>query len=1398
MSRRQPFVATEPGVLGQSALPLVPEEALPDGGPMDIEGFRRAHEAEVLGSPTTGEQLSAAFSRFNTVSMLTDSLNAPSFAPDPDFDPAQHFTGEDFSQPSAVRGRFLEARSAAELEWLRVQARRLGNLDRVIQSGPLHGLVAGLIASIVDPINLLPLGWVAAPVRLAKVTTRAGRLLSGVSQGALVGAAATMTVEPFARGADPFRTLEDTLTDLLIGGAIGAGLGGLIGGLRQGPVDPLTREMRNQAADAEDVRVGAPPGTARAVVGEVQQALAEAQIKIEAPDRVPSAATEPLSRATDRLSTDAGGSVGAAAVDDMDTLVRSIRPALNKVLGDATLRAVTRGVAAGTFDALRYPGMQLATSRFDGVRDFMASMADTGLHTRVMREMTEDQMEAAMRLAEERGYGYGSAEQRARTKAMFMQMSREGTLTVTDYAPLLSRIQMLENVAGLQIDDMFATARAELRQAGVKVGKDELDEMLAVYAQYTANPQQFGDVPPASIPAAAEPVLAKAVADAREMMRVPFSEAQRFGVVPEDITSRDMAYWPFMLDREAILGDHQGFRQALFEDFKEQQQRARDVVEPYERAVANWKEQGRINNAAIRAAREARKTGQDPTELYRSWYQQARVLRRYNGQFRRIAAKMKRDFGEELAPGQTLDDWVDQQAARGPQLDAEHQAFYRQKIEEYPEVRAEEERIAAAKGREPNPEIVDVTPEEWAANQVEAQFKRDLGEGVRLAEYIEARTELYRANVAYEAFRNRNNAEWRAMTRPFVEEADEARFPGGYDMPAFRPPRPLAPKNYERNRRLIRSTDNIGEPARLADDVSIWREVDAMFVALTGGEDPYRFGQTGMRGHLKQRGLEVNWSRLQPYTVRSFNQMLHRYMTMVGRDVETVRTYGTWDANEIVTKLGREPRIKAERLTDAAKKALREAQESGDQTRVAEAQKGVEKAEADAEAIMRDFQRDQEVVQALIAQARGTFIPPPKTVREAKFRAALQTGQTLMYVTRMGSALLAQIGELTRATLIFGLVRFAGPLIRSLGQSLAELARAKDPGTLRLMRTLGTMSEGAILSHNRILHDVAPNPMQGPVGRTLNRISPIFSKSTLMPLFNDVMRRAALNLTQDDFVKTVMGDARTSSARMLWAHSGITPSEREILRGLVNRHARNDWAGNLDLHIEEWAAAHPDLAHKVRSALHLATQRVLITPSAADAPLWTQTVYGRPITQFKRFIFASVPQLLIPTLQSPGLRMLEVALAAVIFGTLSTISRDLITKGEIKDRNALGWVIAALDMSGLTSMITEVDATLGKLSPYLSARLQLTGELPDRYFERTLWGQVLGPTAGAVETGLRRTLMIPIAGVSSSLNMDPRYIAAARSFMPFQNHLVLRHILDVLEARIGGRVTGPFGEMGAP
>jgi hypothetical protein len=501
--------------------------------------------------------------------------------------------------------------------------------------------------------------------------------------------------------------------------------------------------------------------------------------------------------------------------------------------------------------------------------------------------------------------------------------------------------------------------------------------------------------------------------------------------------------------------------------------------------------------------------------------------------------------------------------------------------------------------------------------------------------------------------------------------------------------------------------------------------------------------------------MDIDPVLFEPYLQKSFLRTVEQYNSLVARDLEILRTFGTLDPAEITAPILKE----ATALQEAAKAR-------GDL--------------AEARAIAAEAERNITTVQNLIAKARGTF-DQPRTPGERTAQASVRALMSLSFMAKMGSGALAQIGDQVKAIAAYG----ASRVLQAYAQRLADVwaGTAKDM-TKRAREQFGTALDQATLNQ-RLLLDVAPvGAPLGAVGRGIDRMTSTFSKLTLMPWMNDQLRITGVYLVDDLMMEGALaakkGQPVPREAAELFSLAGLNREQVLALADMYEKHGT--MRGRLrDSNIEAWAAENPALAEAYRLAAHVGAQRMLITPTGADRPFWTQKALGSAAMQLKGFVMASLPHLLVPFLQSPAGKKLEILIAALAFGTLATVLRDLNSRGSIKDRNAAGWVIDALDMSGLTSILTETDATLGRLSPYLSAKRLLTGEELSRFQNRSDLGALFGPSAGMIGDFGSAIHGFLDAAVTDR-DLAARDVRAFRSVLPYQNWILTRHGLDVAEA----------------
>lgn len=1198
--------------------------------------------------PGLFKQLGAAFDRFNTVSLFEDVMRRPTFEADPAFRPQDHLS---YAELKAWGSTYMTARSAEELDWLRRERERLDALDRMLAGGPLHPIIPGLVASIIDPVNLLPLGWVGAIARGAGVASRVG-------QGAAVGAAANLLVEPLFQQADPFRDTLDAVADILVGGVIGAGLGGVAAVLGRRGAGPLQVE-----------------GIAPERVAEVRAHVREALDDLNAPHAeaagVPRAGE--VGRPAGEVGRPAGSpTAGAMAADQAGIVVRALRAQASEMAGPRWLQKAGQWLAKSNLT--RYPGWTLASSRFASSRMLIADIADIGIYTKAgARQMTEADFRAAYPDAVREGF--------VGTEADFIAEARrraDAGLAMTDGLPVFTEINTkLGRFA--DVADAFEAGYREAREAGYQGTRDQFDTDLVRAARYAEEPQRFAQGDPfAGSPAA--PAMKRVLDQWRKLADAALKDIQRSGVW-RDVVDPALPrgnYFPKGLNRENVLADLAGFQRTWEAQLRRMVDAARQNIEGYDKALDAFNNRVQAQADFTKAARQAQIARKDPKGLLRPLMRAMFAERRAARDFERLRSEIKDTTGAK-----NIMDWHASLAER------------------------------RARGE---------TIEPWEIN-LEARLER-----------LAIRRD--QAGIAYEGMRKRAAAEIKAIT--------------GLEPPPVRAVRPEKPPGYDKAKRLVDQED--------AGEFSVQAEAARITQDVAFGADPNRFLDVGVRANLKGRGLDMDPEAFAAYFEPSFLRAVENYNSMVARDTAIFKKFGTLDAAE-----------PARRIMDEAARL-----------------QGAAKTDAERAAIARDAVRDVELVENLLAKARGTF--DRATSAEAqRARGVINTAMQINYMARMGSGLLAQLGDVATSVLRYGGGRVFGAHLSNFARGLALTREIKGRA-----REVSTALDAALNDQQRLLFDVAPSAHVGPVGRVVNRAVPMFSKLTLMPAWNDGVRKMGVVIVDDILVRAArdLNAGRTihRDAADLFSRAGVSlDTLKPLARVLEQNHTRRAGPKELlDSNLEMWAAAHPELADVYRGLLHLGGQRSLLLPGAADAPFWTQKALGVMVMQFKRFVMAGLPQQLVPFLQSPAGRKLEVAIFGLAMGALSTTLRDLVARGELRKRNGAAWVLDSMDMSGIMSMLTETDATLDKIFPGVSAKRMLTGETYSRFQERTRIMQLLGPTAGLVEAA-GRAAVIPYRALHPDLEVDREQIRALRTILPYQNHLMLRHGIDVLEAYAGGR-----------
>jgi len=1230
------------------------------------------------------EQLSTSFSAMSSVAGVMAFLRDSSrdFAREEGFDPVSLLTGEELEQPEVARV-LSRARSSEELAYLRQRRAELMELERTIGAGPLHPLVSGFLAGVVDPINLVPLGW-AARIGMA---ARWAALARGVTEGAAVGFAAATIMQPFSYAIDPFRGLSDTLVDLAFGtalgsafGAAGVGLGALMRRRRTAVLMPSERTPDVDPVVRAMVREGIPEETAAAASHEARAAMNRA-LNETAPGRQGDAPE--------------GGSVSAARVVDNGKIVRDL---LREALLEPDLGPIGRAFTrlATRFGAFRYPGLELATSPFRAAREFVYSYGDPGILTAaLMRQLSDTDLRKAYAEAQRRGLTL--------TEEEFIAAARDemaAGLAVTERGNFEARRALLMSQFHRFVGD-FRRISSEAVQAGLVPDQKSFDTLAATWAKFRQEPHRFS-APPVQNPQLVQ-LLDRAFNEWKNKISKPFLERIRqsglwdtYGKDAKSNPLRDLdaEYFPKQLDVYKIAERPNEFEDLLVTQISDAAKAAKARVDAHDAAV-------RASEDARAAFREisdalASVRGEEAKNLRAS-------LRKFLGRVykaRRKLNKAEEEIREHARLGGRWDirEWLDEMAGR-------------------------------KSGQRPGA-VTDV-------------------DRALIAEYRKAQADLARAQTDYKIFAASNSDRVKALTGKTLPEA----FTG----------RPARPASYERDRLLAYGD---GEEPGLAGRPDLIRERAREITAkLLVGTDPHLQMEYGLRSSLKAREVDLNPQAFEPYFKQSFVENVEAYVSIISREVAAMEKFGSVKSEDIIA-----------RVYDDYMRLLENTQDP--------------KAR---EELRRRFEAEVALIQDLMAEARGVRNQAKSNV-ERKAREAARALSTYNYTLYMGSGLLAQIGDTTRAVMAYGLMPFVKHSIKSLVAGLTGTFRKIPKENLS---RLATAMEWANLGRERALYEIAPPEHQGPVSRGVTAVGNLASRLTLMPLWNDWLRTAGVRITDDLLIRGLedlrAGRQPSHEFRTIVSKAGVGAEMLERIGRQIEEYknvipaAREYGSPLFDSNMEAWFSRDRDAFEAYRLLLHTGGQQALIQPGTLDSPMWTQNAFAGLLLQFKRFVIASVPQLLIPFLQQPAGKQFVIGLTALVSGAISTVLRDLNSNGEIKKRTVAGWVLDSLDMSGLVSGLTELDATFSALTGARGIKRLLTGEDYTRWQERQRLEGLLGPSARTLRL-FNDAMWLPYNALSPYDNVAERQITAVRRLMPIlSSNLFLRHPVDMVEASLGGR-----------
>ena len=188
------------------------------------------------------EVMKAAFERENTIGSFVASELSGAGQPDPNFDVIDNIRGTKY-EPHL--NRFKEAFNQNDFDKITRNIDREEDNSELLDNAGAFGIVSMFGASLLDPINLIPIGGEAYKA------WRVGKVAKGALRTGTAGLVSTTASEAILQSTQETRTKEESLINIGAGTVLSGILGGAAAKLSKADFDVMAEKMRSDSMSPE-------------------------------------------------------------------------------------------------------------------------------------------------------------------------------------------------------------------------------------------------------------------------------------------------------------------------------------------------------------------------------------------------------------------------------------------------------------------------------------------------------------------------------------------------------------------------------------------------------------------------------------------------------------------------------------------------------------------------------------------------------------------------------------------------------------------------------------------------------------------------------------------------------------------------------------------------------------------------------------------------------------------------------------------------------------------------------------------------------------------------------------------------------------------------------------------
>jgi hypothetical protein len=507
------------------------------------------------------------------------------------------------------------------------------------------------------------------------------------------------------------------------------------------------------------------------------------------------------------------------------------------------------------------------------------------------------------------------------------------------------------------------------------------------------------------------------------------------------------------------------------------------------------------------------------------------------------------------------------------------------------------------------------------------------------------------------------------------------------------------------------------------------------------------------RGPLAARQFMIPDLAIERWLESDVEALLRAYTRTMAPDVELTKRFGTADMKLQIKEIAEDyARRSAAAATPAERRRLN----------------------ARRNADIRDLA-------AIRDRIRGTYKVPsdPNAILVRAGRVA----SSLNYMRMLGGMTLSAIPDV-------GGIVFSHGMARVFGDGLVPLMRNWQGARIAMteVKMAGTALDMVLDSRAMAIADVMDEfGRHSKFERAVSSAARNFGVVSLQAPWNAAMKQFAGLITMTRMLRAVeriaAGKGTAKEVERL-ASAGISQANARRIAEQFAKHGKKGggvWFANT----AEWDAGSRPAIEAFRAALVRDVDRIIITPGQ-DRPLWMSTELGRLVGQFKSFAIAAMQRVVIAGLQQGFITRDMATLSGIAMmtalGGLSGILKAKVAGQPMPDlsdnKKKLQFLVEAIDRSGLTGWLMDVNAMTEKLTRGAVGLSAITGKPVSRFAQRNIASTLFGPTAGTIQEFAR---VVGAAGAGEWNQSDSR---AMRRLIPYNNIFYLRQLFDEAEQGI--------------